>query len=76
MIKTDQVIDVKGQTCPRPLLMAKQTLKTMQSGQVLQVIADDAATRLTFHSFLERSGDELLDEHEDGPLINFYIKKK
>ena len=76
MIKADQVLDVKGQRCPRPLLMTKQTLKTMQPGQVLQVIADDISTKLTFHSFLERSGDELLDEHQDGMVIHYYIKKK
>jgi TusA-related sulfurtransferase len=76
MIKADQVVDVKGQMCPRPLLMAKQALKTMQSGQILQVIADDVTTKLTFHSYLERSGDELLDEHQDGPVIHYYIKKK
>ena len=76
MIKADQVIDVKGQRCPRPLLMTKQTLKTMQPGQILQVIADDVTTKLTFHSYLERSGDELLDMHKEGVDIHFYIKKK
>ncbi len=76
MIKADQVIDVKGQLCPRPLLMAKQTLKSMQSGQILQVTADDVTTKLTFHSYLEHSGDELLETHQDGLVLNYYIKKK
>ena len=76
MIKADQVIDVKGQMCPRPLLMAKQTLKTMQSGKILEVISDDETTKLTFHSYLERSGDELLDMHQDGLEIHHYIRKK
>lgn len=76
MMNADQIIDVKGQKCPRPLLMTKQTLKTMQSGKVLQVISDDVTTKLTFHSYLERSGDELLDVHHDGLDIHYYIKKK
>lgn len=76
MIKADQVIDVKGQMCPRPLLITKQTLKTMQPGKVLQVISDDVTTRLTFHSYLERSGDELLDVQQDGQVIHHYIKKR
>ena len=76
MTKADQVIDVKGQKCPRPLLMTKQTLKAMQAGKVLQVISDDETTKLTFHSYLQRSGDELLDMHQEGVDIHFYIKKK
>ena len=76
MIKADQVIDVKGQKCPRPLLMTKQTLKAMHAGKVLQVISDDETTKLTFHSYLQRSGDELLDMHQEGVDIHFYIKKK
>ena len=75
MIKADQVIDVKGQMCPRPLLMTKQTLKAMQAGKVLQVISDDETTKLTFHSYLQRSGDELLDMHQEGVDIHYYIKK-
>ena len=67
--------DVKGQKCPRPLLMMKQTLKTMQSGKVLQVISDDVTTKLTFQSYLQHSGDELLDTHQDGLDIH-HIKKK
>ena len=53
MIKADQVIDVKGQMCPRPLLMTKQALKTMQPGKILQVISVDVTTKLTFHSYPE-----------------------
>jgi len=56
--------------------MTKQALKTMLSGQILQVLADDVTTKLTFHSYLEHSGDELLDEHQDGRVIHYYIKKK
>lgn len=76
MIKADQVIDVKGQKCPRPLLMTKQTLRTMQPGKVLQVISDDVTTKLTFQSYLVSSGDELLNMHEDGLVITHFIKKK
>jgi len=76
MIKADQVIDVKGQMCPRPLLITKQTLKTMQPGKILQGISDDVTTKLTFHSYLESTGDELLDMHQDGLVIHHYILKK
>ena len=76
MLKADQTIDVKGQLCPRPLLMTRQTLKAMQAGKVLQVIADDVTTKLTFHAYFVRSEDELLDLHQNGLVMHYFIRKK
>jgi TusA-related sulfurtransferase len=76
MINADQVIDVKGMICPRPLLMTRQALKGMEAGQILQVITDDMTTKITFHSFLASSGDELMNIFEDGTVLHHYIKKK
>lgn len=74
-IKPDVVIDTKGLQCPRPLLKAKQTLEGMQPGQVLEVIANDVTTKTTFPAYVRRSGDDLLDIHEDGGIIRLLIKK-
>jgi TusA-related sulfurtransferase len=76
MIKADQVLDVKGLLCPRPLLMTKQALKAMQPGQILYITSDDPTTRLTFRSFIDGSGDELLDVQQDGDIIHHYVRKK
>lgn len=75
-LKTDLVIDAKGQHCPRPLLMAKQTLEKMQSGQTLEVIATDSSTKSSFPPYLNRSGDELLKIETEGEEIHLYIRKK
>ncbi len=74
--KPDLVIDVKGMQCPRPLLTAKQTLKVMQSGQILQVIADDSSIKASFPPYLTRSGDEPLKIEETWEGIIVFIKKK
>jgi TusA-related sulfurtransferase len=76
MIKSHQVIDAKGLLCPRPLLMTRQALKGLQPGEVLEVIVDDVATKMTFHAFLEQSGHELLQLSEEGTEIRHYIRKK
>lgn len=76
MIQADQVIDVKGMICPKPLLMARQALKGLEPGQILEVITDDMTTKITFHSFLASSGDELMNIYEDGKILHHYIKKK
>jgi tRNA 2-thiouridine synthesizing protein A len=75
-IEYDLLIDVKGLQCPLPLLKAKQTLKGMESGQVLKVVATDKTTKLTFTSYLKNSGDELLKMEDLGDEIHHYIRKK
>ncbi len=74
-LKADVVIDTKGLQCPRPLLKAKQTLESMQAGEVLEVIANDMTAKTTFSAYLKRSGDNLLAIHEDGGVIRLFIKK-
>ncbi len=75
-IKPDISIDTKGLQCPRPLLKAKQALEGMQSGQVLEVVADDRTTKSTFPAYLKHSGDEMLKTYEKGVELFYYIKKK
>lgn len=37
MKQADKIIDISGLICPLPLLKAKEQLKQMQSGQVLEI---------------------------------------
>ena len=75
-ILPDLIIDVRGLTCPRPLLRMKKSLDGMQRGQILKVLTTDIATKATFPPYLRRSGDTLLAVEEDGKEINHYIEKK
>ena len=75
-IEYDLLIDVKGLQCPLPLLRARQTLGGMSSGQVLKVVATDNTTKLSFTSYLKKSGDELLKMEDHGVEIHHYIRKK
>ena len=37
----DQVLDAKGLNCPLPILKAKKALKSLEGGQVLEVLSTD-----------------------------------
>ena len=69
-IKPDLVADTKGLQCPRPLLKAKQMHESMEDGQSLEVISNDLSTMTTFPAYVKRSGDELIQEVEDGAIIH------
>ena len=71
MIHIDQEIDLKGMSCPLPLLKAKQALSKMSSGQVLKVLATDPGSVRDFASFSRISGHRLLaSDEEDGVFIH------
>jgi TusA-related sulfurtransferase len=38
--KIDKVVDITGKICPYTVMETRDTLKTMQPGQVLEVITD------------------------------------
>ncbi len=75
-IKADIEIDVRGLSCPRPLLKTKQQLSTMERGQILHVISSDETTRITIPAYLDHSGDQLIQINEDGAVLHHFIKKK
>ncbi|MDH5325725.1 MAG: sulfurtransferase TusA family protein [Gammaproteobacteria bacterium] len=75
MADFDQELDASGLNCPLPILRAKKSLATMESGQVLKIIATDPGSVKDFEAFAKQTGNELLDSGEDGGKFNFRIKK-
>ena len=47
----------------------------MESGQVLEVVADDPATAEDIPRLAKRTGNELLKFYSDGNINHFLIRK-
>lgn len=60
MVEVDLELDLKGISCPLPLLKAKQALSRMNSGQVIRVYATDPGSVRDFASFARISGHRLI----------------
>lgn len=56
-------LDTRGLKCPLPVLKARKRLKSMATGDVLEVIADDPAAIVDFPFFCTEAGHSL-----EGPL--------
>ena len=70
----DQVLDAKGLNCPLPILKAKKALKDMPTGAILEVIATDPGSVKDFEAFCRTTGNELVEQHNDGKVFNFLIR--
>ncbi len=74
-MKADVILDVKGLTCPMPVLKTKQAIDGMDSGQTLEVIATDPASKADIPAFLNRLGHDLVEADEKDGIFSFLIKK-
>jgi len=70
-----QTFDYTGLKCPMPVLKTKKELRNLESGQVIEVIADDIGAKKYIPALLNKSGDELVEVREDNGNITFVIKK-
>ncbi len=75
-IKADETLDLRGLSCPMPMLKTKKKLKGMAKGQILEVWGTDPGSKNDIPNFVKKSGDELLamEDHPDG-YTRYLIKK-
>ena len=76
MIEVNLEVDASGLNCPLPLLRLKKALQTMQSGDIVRVIATDPAAHLDFGVYAEQTGNKILEFLKEPEHQIFYIKKK
>jgi TusA-related sulfurtransferase len=71
------VLDIRGATCPGPIVEAKKLLNGMSQGEVLQLISDCPGIRADVRSWVKATGLELADTRENAPgEYQFYIRKR
>ena len=71
----DQVLDAKGLNCPLPILKAKKALKSLEAGNTLEVQSTDPGSVADFAAFCRTTGNELVEQNEDGGIWTYLIRK-
>lgn len=72
----DRDLDVRGLSCPAPILKAKKALADLASGQVLRVVATDPGSMRDFVVFARQAGHELLSRTAENNEFIFLLKKR
>lgn len=67
----EMVLDVRGLSCPLPVLRTNKELKRVPTGAVLTVLASDPASLRDMPAFCTQTGHELLDtvQQDDGAYV-------
>ena len=74
-IKPDVVHDVVGTFCPVPVAETAKVIKTMQVGQVLELIADDPGVVEDIPAWCRATGQEFLGLYEEEGEYHLFVRK-
>lgn len=72
----DEILDVKGLTCPRPLVETCKKIKKMEVGQTLEVIGDHAPSEIEVPEAMSDMGHEVISHSSENGIWYVNIKKK
>lgn len=75
-VAPNAVLDMRGTTCPGPIVQAKKLLDGMRNGEVLELLSDCPGIRADIRAWVRATGAELTDAREAGPgEYAFHIRK-
>jgi tRNA 2-thiouridine synthesizing protein A len=70
-----QELDTLGLRCPEPVMMVRKTVRKMQEGELLAVIADDPATTRDIPSFCRFMEHTLIEADTEQTPYRYLIRK-
>lgn len=74
--KPKVTLDCLGLYCPEPVFRTRMELDRLNSGEVLEVLADDPAAVEDIGSLVKHLGHEILEFSKEGGVLRFLIRKK
>jgi tRNA 2-thiouridine synthesizing protein A len=73
---SETLLDVKGMSCPLPVLRANRALRALSAGDRLRVLATDRAAVSDFQSFCRETGHALVASSEEAGVWSVVIRKR
>ena len=75
-ILVDVDVDARGLRCPEPLMLVRNKMMDLQSGQVIKVVATDPSTSWDFPNFCKFLNHKMLHQETQGQELIYWIRKK
>ena len=71
-----ETLDVKGASCPMPVVKTKGAIDELAEGDVLEVLATDSGSMSDLDGWAAGTpGVELLGQEADGDVYKHYVRK-
>jgi len=69
-------VDASGLSCPLPILKASQAVKTVESGDLVEVIATDPGSVKDFAAWATSTGHALVESGTADGKFRFVFRRK
>ncbi|MCD2200864.1 sulfurtransferase TusA family protein [Halobacterium sp. KA-4] len=71
-----ETLDVKGASCPMPVVKTKSAIDDLAEGEILEVLATDAGSMSDIEGWASgTAGVELVDQQEGDDVYTHYVRK-
>lgn len=74
-MESTKVLDVKGMSCPMPIVRTKKEMDTLNSGDILELHVTDKGALTDIPAWIKAAGHTIVDQKEDADVLTFFIKK-
>jgi TusA-related sulfurtransferase len=75
VINPDAILDTSGMLCPIPVIKASQSIKQIEVGQVLKMIATDPGAVPDMAAWSRQTGHEMLESHQEDDIYIFFFRR-
>ena len=69
-------LDWSGLACPLPIAKTAKEMKDVDSGALVEVLATDPGSVPDFNAWAKTTGNELVEQTEEGGTYRFVLRKK
>lgn len=69
-------LDARGLKCPMPIVRTAQHIKTIASGELLEVLATDPGAVADFAAWSRSTGNELVTSSFEDGVYRFVLRRK
>jgi tRNA 2-thiouridine synthesizing protein A len=71
-----KTLDLKGLSCPLPIVKTAQAFKELASGDLVEALATDPGSVPDFAAWCKSTKNELVEQSEDAGVYRFVIRKR
>jgi tRNA 2-thiouridine synthesizing protein A len=72
-----KTLDLKGLSCPLPIVKMAQAIRGLQAGEVIEALATDPGSVPDFDAWCKSTCNELVEQtDEEGGVYRFLVRKR
>ena len=75
-ITTVRTLDLKGLSCPMPIIKTAKAMRDMAPGELLEALATDPGSVPDFKAWAQATGNPLVESSQEGGVFRFVLKKR